>query len=424
MITLALREEVSVEGRDPLVLAWPGRRLTVEARLAHLPEALRGATEDQVAATCAAGDRALLYHALERLSDGGALIHTLHGPDGPLAVRVPMGPGPGPRERRRQHARLSRYALLRQEGGRAILESPRTAAYLVLPGWRGAAMAALLAEGCAPARLEEFGPADGFLALLESCGALEDQSVPETWAFHDLLFHARSRLGRHDRPYGATWRFEHHLPPALKPPEAEGIPLEPAEPWALLEGRRSERRHGDPPLSRAALGRFLYRSARVVRTSRIPQTDLAHRPYPGGGGMYELELYLTVHRCQDLPPGLYRYDPAAHALRPRPAAEADRRALLRDAQGATAMEDPPQVLITVAARFARMSAKYESMAYATILKDVGVLYQTMYLVATEMGLAACAVGGGDSERFARAAALDPYEEGSVGEFLLGARPDC
>jgi len=96
-------------------------------------------------------------------------------------------------------------------------------------------------------------------------------------------------------------------------------------------------------------------------------------------------------------------------------------ALLKDAVRATDQEVRPQVLIIIAARFQRLSWKYESMAYNIILKNVGVLYQTMYLVATAMDLAPCALGGGDSDLFARAAGLDYYAETSVGEFLLGSK---
>jgi len=68
-----------------------------------------------------------------------------------------------------------------------------------------------------------------------------------------------------------------------------------------------------------------------------------------------------------------------------------------------------------------VSWKYESIAYATILKDVGVLYQTMYLVATAMGLGPCALGCGDSDVFARLIGTDYLEETSVGEFMLNGR---
>jgi len=78
-------------------------------------------------------------------------------------------------------------------------------------------------------------------------------------------------------------------------------------------------------------------------------------------------------------------------------------------------------LLVLAARFQRVQWKYRMVSYALILKHVGVLQQTMYLVATAMGLGACALGGGDADRFAEATGLNYYEEGSVGELMLGSR---
>jgi SagB-type dehydrogenase family enzyme len=83
----------------------------------------------------------------------------------------------------------------------------------------------------------------------------------------------------------------------------------------------------------------------------------------------------------------------------------------------------PQVVLVLTARFARMAWKYETMAYAVMLKHVGVIFQTLYLVATAMGLAPCALGNGGADLFARAAGLDPLVEGSVGEFVIGSQPD-
>ena len=96
--------------------------------------------------------------------------------------------------------------------------------------------------------------------------------------------------------------------------------------------------------------------------------------------------------------------------------------LLRTASNATTIPvENLQVLVIVAARFQRIAWKYSSMAYAAILKHVGVMYQTMYLVATAMGLAPCGIGCGDSDLFARAAGTEYFAETSVGEFLLGSR---
>jgi hypothetical protein len=47
----------------------------------------------------------------------------------------------------------------------------------------------------------------------------------------------------------------------------------------------------------------------------------------------------------------------------------------------------------------------------------------MYLVATGMTLAPCALGTGNSDLFSRLAGLDYLVESSIGEFMLGTRPD-
>jgi hypothetical protein len=45
----------------------------------------------------------------------------------------------------------------------------------------------------------------------------------------------------------------------------------------------------------------------------------------------------------------------------------------------------------------------------------------MYLVATAMGLAPCALGSGDSAAFALLSGLDPLIEPSIADFALGTR---
>ncbi len=83
----------------------------------------------------------------------------------------------------------------------------------------------------------------------------------------------------------------------------------------------------------------------------------------------------------------------------------------------------PQILITIAARFGRTTWKYSSLAYALILKDVGVLLQTLYLMATEMGLGGCAIGTANIELFAKMTGLEFHVEGPVGQFALGRGAD-
>jgi SagB-type dehydrogenase family enzyme len=79
----------------------------------------------------------------------------------------------------------------------------------------------------------------------------------------------------------------------------------------------------------------------------------------------------------------------------------------------------PQILITMAARFGRISWKYSSIAYALVLKDVGVLMQTLYLMATDMGLGGCAIGSTNIDLFAKMTGLELHVEGAVSQFALG-----
>jgi SagB-type dehydrogenase family enzyme len=197
-----------------------------------------------------------------------------------------------------------------------------------------------------------------------------------------------------------------------------------------VEARRSERDYGDRPLDARQLGEFLYRVARIrleqdveLETPRGPmRMAMACRPYPSGGALYELEFYIVVAACEGIEPGLHYYEPRGHALVPVAALTAEVEGLLRDAaESAGIARDTVQVLLIISARVPRVSWKYSSMAYALVLKHVGVVYQSMYLAATAMGLAPCALGAGDSDLFARAAGIDYYAETSVGEFLLGSR---
>ena len=63
---------------------------------------------------------------------------------------------------------------------------------------------------------------------------------------------------------------------------------------------------------------------------------------------------------------------------------------------------------------------YEQVAYANILKHVGVLMQTVYLAATAMHLGVVAQGFSDTSAFAAATGLDELEECNVGSIIIGS----
>jgi SagB-type dehydrogenase family enzyme len=209
-------------------------------------------------------------------------------------------------------------------------------------------------------------------------------------------------------------------------PDIEKLKREDRSFTHVIEERRSKREHGNNPITLKQLGEFLFRAARMKEHLIYPKgeshgAELSRRPYPGGGAIYELELYLVIYKCQGLEKGIYHYHPREHALYQLEAEQKNIDALLRDSMHSSGKENYPQVFFIITSRFQRMSWKYRSMAYAATLKTTGVLLQTMYLVATAMDLAPCAIGGGNSDLFSETIGTNYLEETSVGEFMLGSR---
>lgn len=144
---------------------------------------------------------------------------------------------------------------------------------------------------------------------------------------------------------------------------------------------------------------------------------------PAGGSAHEIELYPLVRNVDGLEAGLYHHCPFDHVLRRVPATMTSLRGLLQTSAAGMTGEAVPQVMIILASRFGRLAWKYQAMAYALTLKHVGVLYQSMYLAATAMGIAPCALGVGDADAFADATGLSYFSETTVGEFALGSRKE-
>jgi SagB-type dehydrogenase family enzyme len=395
---------------------------------------------------------------VRRLAERGLVEYRLVRGRQDQAVIEPQVPDYWPNIRKLRDADtlvLSRFAYLRRRGSEMVLESPRAGALFRIGDARIAAGVALLAV---PRQVKWLRRQAGFigaelLALMLDCGILfkiggrdEGQRATEgdgslvMWDFHDLVFHARSTEGRHANPVGGVYPHVDVLPelppvrPAwpgpridlrdLLPTDAQQIPAV----AKLLRERHSVRDFDAArPITLSELSRFLDATARIQSTVQIQLSpeegggtaEYTVRPYPAAGASYELELYLAVDACDGLARGFYHYDANEHALVPIEADARDLDAVFAGAQDAMGVMAPPQVLVTIAARFGRVSWKYSSLAYALILKDVGVLLQTLYLVATDMGLGGCAIGSSNIELFARMTKVAFHVEGVVGQFALG-----
>lgn len=354
---------------------------------------------------------------------------------------------------------LSRFTYCRLDPHLSSLrlETPRSPYSLLLHEPSGWQLIHLLST---PKTVEELGhelsydaqTIEGLLAWLVSTqlvvlhhadGSTDEECHPTLpyWEFHDLLFHSRSRSGRSEGRFGGTYRFgQDHSPcPVVKPdmtpviyplyrPDLDRLMEEEPSFSSVLAARSSTRHFDDQhPLTVHQIGEFLYRVARVQDILQVPVQDsvleLSKRPYPAGGALYELDIYLAVQHCLDVPQGLYQYNPLHHHLckltEGTPALVQFVQASAQAAQQPQEAPSQAQVLLLITSRYPRLSWKYESIAYATTLKNTGALLQTMYLVASAMGLGGTAIGCGNADQFARLSGIEYLAEPLVGEFLLG-----
>ena len=349
---------------------------------------------------------------------------------------------------------LSRFAYIRRRGSDLVLESPCSRALFRICDAKLAVMLGMLVIPQPLKKLRCDSTGIELFALLLDCQILfkldaahdgglrltEGNDSLVLWDFHDLLFHARSTEGRHANPLGGVYPYLTSIAPlpAVRPrwagteidltksPIAESGPaLSVAK---ILRERRSVRSFDErTPITLMELSSFLDCSARVRSEWTAPlepgggELSLTYtsRPYPSGGSSYPLELYIAVDKCEGLDRGFYFYDASAHVIVPIDVRLPELEALLKSAAFAMGETGIPQILITIAARFGRVSWKYSSIAYSLILKDVGALTQTFYLMATAMGLGGCAIGSINIDLFARLTGIDFYIEGPVGQFAIG-----
>ncbi|MDI2130082.1 SagB family peptide dehydrogenase [Yinghuangia seranimata] len=435
----------------PGVLPTPGLRAAYEA-LAAGP-----VTDAGLAALVAEhdGEAGLLrLHMLLRRLSGAGLTQVLVTVDEvPVARLGAVGRGPvalAPAPGLDVEVRMSAHA-----SGRISASTPGFA----LGGtvWRapGSSLEVLLGRELAalPAQLALPRTVDGLAALLpgvpeeavriavrmcSAAGLFEAERLSQAlWNADDLVFHARTRNPGTVRGYGGTYPGRDVCPPepAVRAPFTAfaGETVKLAVPdtsmhgpglFAVLEERRSLREQdADAPIDVDRLGELLYRADRLRGTfTGSDGQELADRPVPSGGSLHELEVYPLVTDCAGVRPGLWHYAADRHELELVAEPGPGTQALVDNARSGALMTADPQVVLLVTARFGRVFWKYETVGYPLILKHVGVLYQTFYLLGEALGLAVCALGGGDAGAFAAASGVDPYVEGTVGELVLGSRP--
>lgn len=226
-----------------------------------------------------------------------------------------------------------------------------------------------------------------------------------------LLFHLNSEPWLNDDAYKRGGQ-DIEVDYLGAPPEAV-IALPVGTPTALDEAvarRKSSRAYGHGPISLADL-------ASILRAAygAVPDPERLRRAVPSAGALFPLDVYAVIRRVDGLDDGLYRYDGVAHTLD-----------LLRRGELYTPLQPmfyaypfvaDANVVIALAAVFARTQSKYGPRGYRYILIEAGHVGQNVCLQATQLGLGSLCMGGFIDSLLNEFLGLDPSRAGVV--YALG-----
>jgi len=153
--------------------------------------------------------------------------------------------------------------------------------------------------------------------------------------------------------------------------------------------RRSAHEFSGFPITVADLSYLLRFSCGI--TAPWDSFDASRRAYPSAGARYPLEVYPIVLNCDGVNPGLYHYDVRRHRLE-----ALLRQDLVTQVGEMASMEQWPigaAVAFVISAVLDRSRVKYGDRGYRYALIESGHVGQNMALLATELGLGCCSVGG-------------------------------
>jgi SagB-type dehydrogenase family enzyme len=177
-----------------------------------------------------------------------------------------------------------------------------------------------------------------------------------------------------------------------------------------IVNRRSHRDFSGQAMSLAELSHLL------LYSSGITDKQYGFRAAPSAGATYPIEVYALVNNVEGLNEGIYHYLIPSHELELMH--EGDFSHDLSHAALGEKMVRHANVVLALSAVFQRTQRRYRERAQRYIFFEAGHIAQNAYLVATSMGLGACAIGAFYDDEVNRLLGLNIRDESAL--YLVAA----
>lgn len=159
--------------------------------------------------------------------------------------------------------------------------------------------------------------------------------------------------------------------------------------WRIMRKRRSYRNYRNKSLSKKELSSLLYGSSGLIKFGK--SFDKSRRPYPSAGGRFPLEVYPLIFNCDKFKKGLYHYNIKENCL--ELLLQKDLREWLVDTTGGEKWIKKAAVVFIITGILDRTRIKYGDRGYRYTLIEAGHLAQNLLILATDLGLNSCPIGG-------------------------------
>lgn len=194
----------------------------------------------------------------------------------------------------------------------------------------------------------------------------------------------------HNKQIPQSWQIIHFKTyPRFKKIYLNDIKIQDSQLRNLLIKRRSIRHFTGAPISKSQLYYFLSSSAGIIY--RDEPINNSRRPYPSAGARYPLEIYAILQNCQNIEKGLYHYNVKENVL--ELLLKKDFGEWLAKVSGGQAWLKESAVVFIITGVLDRTRIKYGDRGYRYVLLEAGHLGQNISLLATELGMGSCALGG-------------------------------
>jgi len=168
-----------------------------------------------------------------------------------------------------------------------------------------------------------------------------------------------------------------------------------------LSERRSVRDYSNAPLTLAEISQLLWAAQGITHPS-------GYRTAPSAGALYPLEVYRVAGIGENLPAGVYLYNPEKHLL--KLVSKGDIRSQLSAAALGQEPVENAAAVIVIAAVYDRTTGKYGDRGIRYVHMEVGSAAQNIYLQAVSLDLGTVFIGAFDDEEIKKVVGLQDQEQ--------------